>query len=203
MYDFNQHGCKFWPDCIYIVPRSNRDGKKVGFLLEMSYKNNVSNAITLVHKERPELSRTDALYQVVNDGIVGINSDKIVEGRCSKKRPDFIKYTEWGGGAIVLEVDEHQHNRKNYLCECETTRMKQIYHDIGMENVFYIRYNPDKYKPIEGRQVSDSKRHDMLVKIVKKYIEKKPQHSCSVIYLFYDGFVPTVLEEEELDPYKV
>jgi len=125
--------------------------------------------------------------------------DKIVKGGCSKSRPDFIICTSWG--AIVLEVDEFQHNRKNYTCECEVTRMKKIYFDIGVENLLFIRYNPDNYEPSYGKVFSENKRFEYLVKKLKKYIETRPMYFCTVVYLFYDGFTELDAEEEVLDPY--
>ena len=65
--------------------------------------------------------------------------DKSVSGGCSLKRPDFLLTATWGH--IVLEVDEFQHKRKTYPCECEVARMKQIYFDCGVKNLLFIRYN--------------------------------------------------------------
>jgi hypothetical protein len=59
--------------------------------------------------------------------------------KCSKRRPDFI--IDRGEYKIIVEVDEFQH--KNYMQECEITRMKQIYFDYGGFNICFIRYNPD------------------------------------------------------------
>jgi len=62
--------------------------------------------------------------------------DKIIPNGCSKKRPDFIIVCEWG--YIVVEVDEFQHQRQTYSCECEITRMKQIFMDIGTQHVILL-----------------------------------------------------------------
>jgi hypothetical protein len=112
--------------------------------------------------------------------------DKIVKGGCSAKRPDVVIPTEWG--SIVLEIDENQHNRKNYTCECEISRMKKIYFDIGTQYLLYIRYNPDKYTPSYGKEFSELKRHEYLIKKIQRYLSKRPENACTVIYLFYDGF---------------
>jgi arsenate reductase-like glutaredoxin family protein len=127
--------------------------------------------------------------------------DKSVKGGCSALRPDFILTTEWG--AIVLEVDENQHNRTTYTCECEIARMKKIYFDIGTENLLYVRYNPDKYTSTYGKEFSDHKRHDYLIQKLRKYLTEKPEYPCTVIYLFYDGFTHLDPEEEVLDPYAI
>ena len=83
--------------------------------------------------------------------------DKVVAGGCSKKRPDFLITTFWG--YIILEIDEFQHNRKTYPCECEVNRMKEIYFDCGVKHLLFIRYNPDSYKTIDDQK---SESHDML-----------------------------------------
>ena len=126
--------------------------------------------------------------------------DKQVPGGCSKRRPDFLISTEWG--TIVLEIDEHQHSRKNYTCECEITRMKQIYFDVGTEVLLYIRYNPDKYSSSYGNIFSQTRRHEFLVKFIEEYICERPAPNCSVVYLFFDGFTHVDIEEEDLDPYE-
>ena len=112
--------------------------------------------------------------------------DSIVIDGCSKKRPDFLITTEWGN--IILEVDENQHKRKNYPCDCEITRMKQIYQDVGCEYLLFIRYNPDNYISLSNKPWPDIKRHEYLVKIINSYINNKPKDNISVIYLFYDHF---------------
>lgn len=126
--------------------------------------------------------------------------DRVIVGGCSKKRPDFVIPTEWG--TIILEVDEHQHNRKTYTCECEITRMKQIYHDEGVENLLFIRYNPDDYKPITGVQMTVKSREDYLIKYLKKQMAELTFKGLGAVYLFYDGFERTIAPEIDLfDPY--
>jgi len=125
--------------------------------------------------------------------------DKRVEGGCSARRPDFIITTEWGN--IVLEVDEFQHRRTNYPCECEITRMKQIYFDIGSSYLSYIRYNPDPYKPSYSIQFPELKRLDFLTRKIKELTLNKPENPCEVLYLFYDGFTHLDVQTEIIEPY--
>jgi hypothetical protein len=140
------------------------------------------------------------IYKIIDEGGFSVESyDRQVKGGCSLLRPDFIITTKWG--VIVLEVDEFQHNRKTYNCECEITRMKKIYFDIGVENLLYIRYNPDDYRPSYGKVFTESKRQEYVIRKLKKYIEEKPKYCCTVMYIFYDGFTEMDNEEEILDPY--
>jgi hypothetical protein len=124
--------------------------------------------------------------------------DKIVDSSCSRKRPDFIIHSNWG--VIVLEVDEHQHT-KSYECECELSRMKQIYMDLGTEKVMFVRYNPDKYKsPITP--YNKLKREEYLIKYIQEILTSPvPKWFLSSVYLFYDGFIPSSPDIEEYNPY--
>jgi hypothetical protein len=118
---------------------------------------------------------------------------------CSKKRPDFQVQTEWG--TVIVEVDEFQHKRKNYSCECELTRMKQIYYDVGTSHLLFIRYNPDSYKPLEERkQIHCNFREEILIKLVQHFskVANKPADNLSVLYLFYDGHVENEFKPEPI-----
>ena len=127
--------------------------------------------------------------------------DKTVTGGCSKKRPDFLLTANWGN--IVLEVDEFQHKRKTYPCECEISRMKEIYFDCGVKNLLFIRYNPDTYLTVTGaKPVIKRKRQDLLVKIIQEQLDKKKVRYLGVMYLFYDHFSVDAIEIERIKAYK-
>jgi hypothetical protein len=137
------------------------------------------------------------LKTILDDMEVKYIHDTIVTGGCSRKRPDYQIPTQWG--TIILEVDEEQHKRKNYSCECETTRMRQIFYDIGTEYTVFIRYNPDRYKPTQGKQWALPKREEYLKKYIQECIETQPETNLGVVYLFYDGFVcPPEIENIEV-----
>ena len=122
-----------------------------------------------------------------------------MDNKCSKRRPDFLIPINYG--SIVVEVDEYQHNRKNYPCECEITRMKQIYFDIGAKHLISIRYNPDKYKPSYGSEWTLQQRETKLIKLIKELITKHPTNSLEVYYLFYDGFTELEDHIDIINPY--
>lgn len=104
----------------------------------------------------------------------------------SKKRPDYLIYTDWG--ILILEVDEFQHRKKVYT-EKELERMRQIYVDCNCENVLFVRYNPDKYKTKREYYVEGVKKERFLIDTIDNYIyEKQPEYPLSNIYLFYDNF---------------
>src|SRR5690606_3017529 len=119
-----------------------------------------------------------------SSGLKIIAHDTPITDGCSKYRPDFL--IEADGGLIIVEVDEYQHRRKTYPCECEISRMKQIYHDLGIEHckLLFIRYNPDKYQPSYGTEFTPQQRLDYLIKYIRDYDFKEP--GIQVVYLFYD-----------------
>jgi hypothetical protein len=69
-------------------------------------------------------------------------ADKIINGGCSKRRPDLI--LDLGYQILIVEVDENQHN--NYDCSCENKRLMQLSQDMGHRPIIFIRFNPDKYE---------------------------------------------------------
>jgi len=66
--------------------------------------------------------------------------DKIVEGGCSRRRPDV--FIDFGSHCLVIEIDENRH--VNYTCE--ERRMIELYEDIGFRKIVFLRMNPDQYK---------------------------------------------------------
>ena len=155
--------------------------------------------ILLPHKKRDEI----IIKEMLTEYGYNIIHDKIIVGGCSKKRPDFI-ISNKTGIPIIIEVDENQHLRSGYSCECEITRMKQIYFDYGAPFMIFIRYNPDKYKPLDGTSMlSATKRMNYLAKTINKHFQrKKIKKAIKVIYLFYDGFVRTDIETDYINPYE-
>jgi hypothetical protein len=128
------------------------------------------------------------VQKILDDMEIKYVHDSIVEGGCSKKRPDFLIKTPLGH-TIIVEVDENQHIRKTYTCECEITRMKQIYYDVGEEYLLFIRYNPDSYKATEGQAIPKKKRQEIFKKYLKNSMERLPEYNLGVVYLFYDGYI--------------
>lgn len=139
-----------------------------------------------------------AIKALLEDNNIEFRHDSIVNEGCSKRRPDFV-INKLNGDFVILEVDEFQHKRKTYTCECEITRMKQIFFDIGVSNVTFIRYNPDSYK--SNKQETNTQREDFLIRLIKKEIKKDSEYPLSVVYLYYDHFDRHNYEFENIDPY--
>ena len=69
-------------------------------------------------------------------------ADKIVNGGCSRRRPDLL--LDLGYQVIMVEVDENQHI--DYDCSCENKRMMELSQDVGHRPIVFIRFNPDEYE---------------------------------------------------------
>ena len=158
-----------------------------------------------------EMAIENLLKENFNPDI--FNHDRVVIGGCSKRRPDFLITTTWG--IIILEIDEFQHKRKNYPCECELSRMKELYFACGVNHLLFIRYNPDTYITVNGQNPGflegnpqtrsadkNKKREELLVKILKNMIEVREFDNLGVMYLYYDLFLIEEMEIEKIDPYK-
>jgi len=144
-----------------------------------------------------------SVKQKIEDSNINISLyDKVIPEGCSKKRPDFVINTNWG--SIIIEVDEFQHNRKSYSCECEITRMKQIYFDIGIEQgkILFIRYNPDVYKPSYGDTFTTNEKLNSLIRTVNYYLNNEINNYLEVLYLFYDGYTQLTPEIDIINPYE-
>lgn len=151
---------------------------------------------------------TDELTKRLEDIPIQLTFDKIVEGGCSKRRPDVL--IDCLTHSIVIECDENQH--KNY--ECENKRTMEIFQDLGNRPLVLVRFNPDSYLRLDGSRqkscftplvdiedihkkkfynlVEDewTRRIDILEPIIKQYLDLNtfPTKEITVITLFYDNF---------------
>lgn len=137
------------------------------------------------------LVKQNALMDYLDSrNLKGNQTDKIIEGGiCGKERPDRIY--DFGNKIVILECDENQHQERN--CSCEQTRMVNIGQSFGGSPVYFIRWNPDKYKPESDNKKQESlkKRHklcgDLICDIQKDSINL-PIALVTAIYLYYDGW---------------
>ena len=133
----------------------------------------------------------------------------------SRRRPDL--FVDLGPAALIVEVDEHQHDV--YDCTCENRRLMEIFRDLGMAKpIVVIRFNPDAYVSRESRVAAScwtvtrdrgiaivaprhrkawERRLEVLSNTVRHYIDllrtvrKKCCHhelrEVDTVRLFYDG----------------
>ena len=121
--------------------------------------------------------------------------DKIVEGGCSRKRPDV--FIDFGSHVLIIEVDENRHS--NY--SCEEKRMVELYEDIGFRKIIFLRFNPDGYTEGKKKYASPfrytptgilslnqsefDRRMTALVARIHAHRTQEPSEQLTVEYLFY------------------
>ena len=69
-------------------------------------------------------------------------ADKIINGGCSKRRPDLL--LDLGYQILIIEIDENQHI--DYDRSCENKRIMELSQDMGHRPIIFIRFNPDEYE---------------------------------------------------------
>ena len=109
-------------------------------------------------------------------------------------RPDFVfKFDKF---LIILEVDEKQHKYEIN----DVKRMKDISKSIK-KNILFIRYNPNKYKSKPKSNISNDKRHEILIERLTYYSKnfKTIKEKLSVLYLFFDNFDEKNMELKLID----
>jgi hypothetical protein len=125
--------------------------------------------------------------------LEGDSTDKIIDSSCGKERPDRVY--DLKDKIIILECDENQHKERN--CTCEQTRMVNIGQMYGGTPVYFIRWNPDKYKTDDKNddKIKDNedikKRYKLVGDLIESIMKDKidlPKALISTIYLYYDNW---------------
>ena len=147
-----------------------------------------------------------AVVEHVKTKFPGLNwkADKIINGGCSKRRPDLLLDLLYQ--IVIIEVDENQHI--DYNCSCENKRIMELSQDLGHRPIIFIRFNPDDYKENGINKTScwgQNKKGICVVKNSKKdewikrlneleyhinyWItpENKTNKIIEIIHLFYDA----------------
>ena len=120
---------------------------------------------------------------------------------CSKKRPDV--YFELDKHCVIVEIDEHQHNSYEDVCEC--ARINEIINGIGGKSVITIRYNSDIIKN-KGKKIniSNSERIEKLVKTIKEELVKNyDKFLVKIVQLYYNDNYEKYMEIKEEDITKI
>jgi hypothetical protein len=140
--------------------------------------------------KKARLAKQNAAFAYLDSrGLRGTQTDKMIDGgACGRERPDRVYETP--EFILVVECDEHQHDDRP--CLCEQTRMVNIGQAYGGTPVHFLRWNPDAYTPLQGREVALKKRHELLGDVVRDILGHRmplPQGVLvSALYLFYDHF---------------
>ena len=77
----------------------------------------------------------------------GMVLDSIVDGGCSRRRPDGV--LDCGTHCVIVEIDEDQHIR--YDSKCDDKRTMELFQDLGSRPL--VRLNPDSYR-LDGKRIA-------------------------------------------------
>lgn len=115
--------------------------------------------------------------------------DKIINGGCSKRRPDFL--FELFTHTVIIENDENGHSR--YDTSCEIAKLNETFTDLGDRPLVLIRFNPDKYKgkscfDKDGKLIKSEwdKRIKILKETLTSSLKEVPRELIITIKLFFD-----------------
>jgi hypothetical protein len=215
-----------------LIPCFNYDGEKKGLYCNGHKKDNMVNVITkkCVLCNDIQISNTEykgyclrcfiytfpnnkisKTYKIKEDHVKNYIEtefenqfifDKVIDGGCSKRRPDAFK--DCKTHSLIIEVDENQH--KYYEKICENKRMMQLFGDLANRPIVFIRFNPDGYINQYNKKIMSSfiisKKNDIpiirhkqtwnnrLIKLKEKIeynIKNIPEKTVTIINLFYDN----------------
>jgi hypothetical protein len=104
-------------------------------------------------------------------------ADKIVNGGCSKRRPDLL--LDLGYQILIIEIDENQHS--DYDCSCENKRLMELSKDLGHRPIIFIRFNPDDYQK-NGKNITSCWGQDKKgICVVKKSKKNEWEQRLNVL----------------------
>lgn len=118
--------------------------------------------------------------------------DKIIEGSCSKRRPDIR--IECYTHTVIIECDENGHS--NY--QCENKRTMEIFESLGSRPIVMLRFNPDNYRgetcfkltktgSLSLNKKEWNRRIAELVDLVEWYIGNIPDMEVTEEYICYNN----------------
>lgn len=169
-------------------------------LNENNYCSNCEPGKYLKYVKRHEMRIKDLF---VAQNLVFINDRIPNTTNCGKERPDFVFDPDKDEGKnyqgphiVIVEVDEDQHNQ--YDIKCEKTRMFNVTQGFGGIPVFWIRYNPDKFRLPDGTKskITQYSREAHLLEWVRYAFKRPYKKLLEVIYLFYDGCTEQIGEDK-------
>ncbi len=98
---------------------------------------------------------------------------------------DFVTNSKYKY-CIIVEIDEHQHDSYDDLCEC--ARINEIVNAIGGKSVILIRFNPDTIKNRRKQLIIPLiERLELLIKTIKEeLIANYDKFNVKLIQLYYN-----------------
>jgi hypothetical protein len=128
-------------------------------------------------------------------------SDKKIQDGCSSRRPDLL--VDLGTHILIMEVDENKHT--DYDCSCENKRLMELSKDVGHRPIVFIRFNPDSYTDITGKNIKScwklnklgvmqitktkekewNERIQQLIQQIRYWIDNPTEKTVEIVELFY------------------
>jgi hypothetical protein len=116
-------------------------------------------------------------------GLMGSDKSLHSLGGCSMNRPDRL----YGDQHTVEldECDEHQHSGSSY--SCEQRRISDFYNDPSIcgKAMVIVRWNPDGYKPLPGRDKVGLEERLQLFVMLKRALRRLGAGALPKIVIFY------------------
>lgn len=136
--------------------------------------------------------------QPVQDIYTQMVRDRVIQGGCSRRRPDGLIDCETH--AVIIEIDEDQH--RTYDDQCENKRIMEIFLDLRSRPLIVIRLNPDSYvsrgirfpgaftltkadKHLKVNEAVFAHRLERLLKEIDYATTCTPNREVSIIELFF------------------
>jgi hypothetical protein len=141
-----------------------------GLTMILNSNNNCEYCSPETFKSARLAKQNDLMNYLDSIRLNGTSTDiTINKGECGLERPDRIYETD--EFILILECDENQHKERQ--CFCEQTRMINISQSFGGIPVYFIRWNPDKYKTKDDNfNEPINKRHELVGNLIKSILNK-------------------------------
>ncbi len=166
------------------------------------FKPNCARCHYYLHPDDPRLrnykTREQAFMLPLKAKYPDMILDTIINGGCSRRRPDGL--IECITHSVVIEIDEDQHI--GYSPQCENRRTMEIFSDLGSRPVIFVRLNPDSYVragkrvkavfhtsksgEFKANKLEFSRRFSALCSAVQLAIDSEPTCEVSYNQLFFN-----------------
>ncbi len=169
--------------------------------MNQNYKPNCARCNFYLNPDDPRIrnykTKEQAYMNALLEKFPQFKLDKIIDGGCSRRRPDG--FLDLLTHVIIIEIDENEH--KSYDDTCNNRRTMELSQDVGHRPIVFIRLNPDSYKLNDTHMKGSfsltktgelkivkkefNKRLNSLIESVKKHMSAEPDKTISVEYLYF------------------
>lgn len=185
-HNMGKHKCDF---CLQNRNSRNlhRDAQGKHFICDKCYKTATGK------NSRKEDQMSQYLDKSVGTEYL-LGSDKALKtmGGCQLYRPDKLYASD--DMVIIVECDENQHKYSNGDYSCDEKRISDIYDEFAGKTMIVIRWNPDTYKPPEGKKLIMKDRLMALSKTFNDLRLKQHEDPVHIYYMYYDSDNPRIAE---------